>query len=214
MRLALAATLATLMLAPAVQGETVAFDDSWKQQGFLRLSPNRYELGGGFMGISSDNSVSLIYRPLPASLRHATKARWNWSVTQSVPATDLQTKGQDDRNISLYFVFVDPAVAERLATASARKIFGNKSMRTLVYVWGGDYAPDSVLDSPYQPGQMMMLPIRPATTGTFNEQVDLAADYRRAFGGEPGALVGMAVSADSDDTDTAVSARIEGLQLD
>ncbi|MDZ4134847.1 MAG: DUF3047 domain-containing protein [Paracoccaceae bacterium] len=44
--------------------------------------------------------------------------------------------------------------------------------------------------------------------------MDLAADYRRIFGGAAGALVGLAVSADSDDTRTAIRASISGLVLD
>ncbi len=212
MRLMISA-LAALMLAVPAWANDIAFDGNWKQQGFLRLSPNTYELGGDFMGISSADSVSMIYRPVPRGHWQADKATWDWAVSQSVPATDLTTKGVDDRNISLYFVFVDPDQADRLANASARRIFGNESMRTLVYVWGGDYPRGTVLDSPFQPGQMMMLPLRKAGTGAFRESVDLAADYRRAFGAEPGVLVGLAVSADSDDTNTAVTARLANLDI-
>jgi len=55
--------------------------------------------------------------------------------------------------------------------------------------------------------------LRPAGTGAHRENVDLAADYRRAFGGVPGALVGLAVSADSDDTNSRIRARVSGLVL-
>jgi hypothetical protein len=43
--------------------------------------------------------------------------------------------------------------------------------------------------------------------------VDLAGDYARAFGGSAGALVGLAVSGDSDDTDSTISAAIANLSL-
>jgi hypothetical protein len=43
--------------------------------------------------------------------------------------------------------------------------------------------------------------------------VDLARDYGRAFGGRPEALVGLAVSADSDDTASAVEATVSGLAV-
>ncbi|MGR3512356.1 MAG: DUF3047 domain-containing protein, partial [Paracoccaceae bacterium] len=46
------------------------------------------------------------------------------------------------------------------------------------------------------------------------EQVDLASDHRTAFGIEPGALIGLAVSADSDDTKGRIVASISDLQLD
>jgi hypothetical protein len=46
------------------------------------------------------------------------------------------------------------------------------------------------------------------------ERADLAADFRRAFGRDPGPLVGIAVSADSDDTGASIDAAIDGLRLE
>jgi hypothetical protein len=43
--------------------------------------------------------------------------------------------------------------------------------------------------------------------------VDLLADHQRAFGETPLSLVGLAVSADSDDTDTGIRARLSNLVL-
>ena len=55
--------------------------------------------------------------------------------------------------------------------------------------------------------------LRGAGTGTHAEAVDLAADYARSFGGAPQALVGVAVSADSDDTETAIRAWISDMVI-
>jgi hypothetical protein len=44
-----------------------------------------------------------------------------------------------------------------------------------------------------------------------SESVDLTADFRRAFGREPGPLVGVAVSSDSDDTHARTQASIDQL---
>jgi hypothetical protein len=55
--------------------------------------------------------------------------------------------------------------------------------------------------------------LRPAGAGAWEETVDLAADFRRAFGEEATALVGLAVSADSDDTGTAVRAELSRLTI-
>jgi hypothetical protein len=43
--------------------------------------------------------------------------------------------------------------------------------------------------------------------------VNLANDYRAAFGGEAGSLVGIAVSGDSDDTSSMIRAAIGNLRL-
>ena len=44
--------------------------------------------------------------------------------------------------------------------------------------------------------------------------VDLAADHRRAFDEDPGVPVGLAVSADGDDTGATIEAMIEDLRLE
>lgn len=55
--------------------------------------------------------------------------------------------------------------------------------------------------------------LRQAGTGSYSENVNLAADYAQAFGGQPGSLVGIAVSGDSDDTDSTIRAAIGNLTL-
>ncbi|NBT32975.1 MAG: DUF3047 domain-containing protein, partial [Rhodobacteraceae bacterium] len=71
-----------------------------------------------------------------------------------------------------------------------------------------------VLTSPYLGDRGRTIIRRSAGTGSYTESVDLATDYTRAFGGEATALVGLALSADSDDTDSQISARLENLKLE
>ncbi|MCF6273859.1 MAG: DUF3047 domain-containing protein [Rhodobacteraceae bacterium] len=200
-------------LSGVAEAGVIPFDNGWKEQGFSLFSSNDYTLEGGSMGVVSDGSVSMIFRAVPEADWSLLGAEWQWSVTQSVVATDLTTKGVDDRNLALYFVFVDPTRAKALSGSSARRVFNEESTRTLVYVWGGDYPQGQVLASPFQPGKLMIVAARPATTGSFSETVDLAADFSRAFGQPPGALIAVGVSADSDDTDAYIDARISGLRL-
>jgi hypothetical protein len=57
---------------------------------------------------------------------------------------------------------------------------------------------------------------RPATspTGVWTEEtVDLRSDFAAAFGRPPGPLVGVALSADSDDTGSRSVAALAGLVL-
>jgi hypothetical protein len=190
----------------------VAFDNSWKEQGFLKLWTNDYSFRGSQLDVVSDGTVSLVWRPVEGALRDATRATWRWRVSESVVPTDLTLKGGDDRNLALYFVFVDEQTAAGLSGGNARQLLGNPNTRALIYVWGGNHPVGSILPSPYHPGLRTKV-LRTGADGTFAENVDLAADYRRAFGGAPGVLVGLAVSADSDDTDGRVRASVADLQL-
>lgn len=203
--------IAVLTANPALAGP-VSFSSGWNEQRLNLFRSNDYRFGQQ-LGIVSDDAVSLAWTRLPRAEWGARAASWNWRVDQSVPPTDLARKGGDDRNISLYFVFLPEARANALDGANIRQLMGNDAVRILQYVWGGNHDRGQMLGSPYAPGQGVTVALRQAGTGAHAEQVDLTADFRRAFGAAPGALVGLAVSADSDDTDTAIRAAIGGLTL-
>ncbi|SIT10737.1 Protein of unknown function [Roseivivax lentus] len=212
-----AAALAMPAVLPsAVTAATVPFDDaSWKVQRFSLFSGNDYDFRGDALSVVSDGTVSIAYRPLAPANWQARGASWSWSVETSVPPTDLTRKGGDDRNLAVYFVFLPEAEARALQGASITRLLNEEAIRALVYVWGGDQARGAVLPSPYLGARGKTVVLRGAGTGGHRERVDLAADYARAFGGgAPGALVGIAVSGDSDDTDSRIDATISGLQVD
>ncbi|MDJ0858227.1 MAG: DUF3047 domain-containing protein [Dinoroseobacter sp.] len=197
-----------------IAAEPIPFDGAWKTQRFSLFSSNTYRFKGSELDVLSDGSVSMAYVALDSSRWDARDAQWNWSVVEGVAATDLTRKGGDDRNLALYFVFLPQAEAERLRGGSIRKLLGNEQARVLVYVWGGEHGRNQQLDSPYLGARGKTVVLRNAGTGTHREDVDLARDYQRAFGSQVEALVGLAVSADSDDTDGAIRARIAGLRLE
>jgi len=164
--------------------------------------------------VSSDNSVSLIWTRLPASDAKATRASWDWSVLASVPATRLDRKGGDDRNLALYFVFMPPERAQASRDAKVRQMLRDRDVRVIMYVWGGGHARGEVLPSPYFGRRGKTIIRRPAGTGTFRESVDLEADFSRAFGSSKTVLVGLAVSSDSDDTGSSIRARLGRISLE
>lgn len=208
----LAVSVLVAALGGAALATPIAFDQSWREQGFFRFWSNDYAFLGDRLDVVSDGTVSLVWRAVEPGLGNATRARWNWNVRESVIATDLQRKGGDDRNLAVYFVFVDPETARGLTRNTARRLLRNPNTRALVYVWGGARASDAFLQSPYHP-KLATHVLRPAGTGTFMEGVDLEADFRAAFGERKGVLVGLGVSADSDDTDGRIVASVENLEL-
>lgn len=212
MRTLLSAALAFSIALPANAGP-ISFANGWQEQRLSLFSSNDYSFGNN-LGLVSDGSVSIAWARVGQADWAKRGASWSWTVEQSVPATDLSRKGGDDRNISLYFVFVPESVAPSLVGANIRSLLGNDDVRVMQYAWGGNHSSGQVIPSPYGPaGQGVTIALRQAGTGSYNESVDLAADYARAFGGAPGALVGLAVSGDSDDTDSIIRAAIGNLAL-
>lgn len=206
------AALVSLIALPALSAP-VSFDGSWKTQKFSLFSSNTYGFNGNSVSVASDGSVSLAYRELPQSYWGATSAQWSWSVQEGVPATDLRQKGGDDRNLALYFVFLPTGQAQALQGASVRQLLTNDAARVLVYVWGGAHDRGAVLDSPYLGDRGKTVVLRGSGTGSASETVNLSRDYANAFGGGDPALVGIALSGDSDDTDSRIRASVSGLSV-
>lgn len=198
-------------MSPA-HSEPVLFDGSWKEQSFLRLRSNDYELQGSKLDVVSNGTVSILWRVLEAKQRTSRSAKWTWEVREGVIGTDLRRKGGDDRNLAIYFVFTDPKTVNSLDQTTPRRLLRNHNTHALVYVWGGAHASGSILKSPYH-SRMSTLVLRPSDIGYHSENVDLEADYSAAFDFQIGTLVGVGVSADSDDTGGRILASIENLEL-
>lgn len=207
-----AVLLASTSLAGSATAQPLPFDKNWTEQGFFRLFSNDYRMQGASLQVVSDGTVSLLWRATPVSMQGATRASWGWAVAEGVPATDLSRKGGDDRNLAIYFAWTTPAKAAGLNPKRATALLRDADTRVLVYVWGGDDVRGTLQDSPYLAG-MKTIVLRPAGTGQQSESVDLAADYARAFGGTPGLLVGVGISADSDDTGSTIRASVTAPDL-
>lgn len=210
---ALTLSLAAALIPASLTAAQISFDAGWREQRFAMFSSNGYGPRGSTLDIVSDGTVSLLWTRLPESLWPARSASWVWSVQDSVPPTDLRRKGGDDRNLALYFVFLPAETARANADSGIRRLLDADEARVLVYVWGGASGQPRVQTSPYLGPRGRTVALRPAGTGQATEKIDLAADFRAAFGEAPTALVGLAVSADSDDTNTRIRARISDLTL-
>ncbi|NDR58809.1 DUF3047 domain-containing protein [Aliiruegeria sabulilitoris] len=209
-----ATTVLSLFLTLAASaGYAVPFGQ-WPEQKFPRLPGNQWTQSPQSVVVVSDSSVSLIWTRLSDSEGTKTKASWDWSVLASVPPTQLDRKGGDDRNLALYFVFMPPELAEASRNAGVRKMLRSREARVIMYVWGGEHARGEVLSSPYLGNRGKTIIRRSAGTGNYRESVDLEEDFVRAFGSKKTVLVGLAVSSDSDDTGSTVRARLGRINLE
>ena len=209
------AALAALLLGPAAAGAMdIRFDGGWTEQRFSLFSSNTFEQAGEVLRVASEGTVSLLWTPLPEPLWGARRASWRWEAEAAPPPTDLTRRGGDDRALALYFLFLPRAQAEAARDADVSELLDAQDARILMYVLGGDHPRGASLPTPYLGARGRTLVLRPAGTGAWSESVDLAADHRRVFGAAPGSLVGLAVSADSDDTDATAIAALSELRLE
>jgi hypothetical protein len=211
---ALAPRLAEARVGPKLQAQ------GWRELANPNKAENAYRASPeGAIEVVSHNSVSTLYRPVDANLRERPTLTWRWRVEEPAPATDLSAKGQDDCSLAVYVGF---------PYSSDQASFFERLKRPLVETWAGEDAPGRVLryvfcgrhqqgevvESPYLGSAGFIRVLRPADSPTgkwFEEQVDLAADYRLAFGEEPPDPTQIAIQADTDDTRSQSRAFVAGL---
>ncbi|PZX46114.1 Protein of unknown function (DUF3047) [Roseinatronobacter thiooxidans] len=202
------------VLPGVAHANTVAFDTQWDHLTFRRLSPNRFELRQSTLTVISEGTSSILYRILPPALRGQTSASWTWEVESSAPPSDLSQIGNDDRNLGVFFVSMpeQDAAGVREGTSISR-LLRNRSARVLMYTWGGNQPPGTVVPSPHAPDRLRNLITRRPETGRFSETVDLTRDFPRVFNTPLERLVAVAVSSNSENTPTRVVAHVRNLTL-
>lgn len=218
MRRALLATCliaASLCPLPAL-AESLKFDSGlpgWTAVTFPGIAPAHFATAGAdTLTVATDSGAGLLWHPLSGAGHRPAIARWRWRAEQGVAATDLTRRGADDRILGVYFVF-----GERPArTAGAMELLASPDVTTLVYVFGGDLPRGSIVASPHMGARGKFVMLRPANSARqvwFDEAVDFAADYARAFGRSMPPLIGIAISSDSDDTRARNRASIQNFVI-
>ena len=180
----------------------------WSELQLPGTAPNRF-VGGpdGVVEIIADDSASFLYKDVSAMSPGRSILRWRWRVDLSSEITRLAQRGGDDRPAALHVWFpledegqsIWSLVVEAIGDGLGVPLTG----RVLTYVWGGTEAAGSLLENPYLDGEGAMIVLRSgdAPQGRwFGEQVDLEADFRRAFGASAPPAQYVAISADADDT--------------
>jgi hypothetical protein len=156
----------------------------------------------------ADQSASLWRRRVHVAPERLSNVRFSWWVDAPLAGADLSAAGLGDAPARVLFSFAGDentlSPRNRLLFDLAETLNGERPPHaTLMYVFGNDaVAPDQVLIHPRTDRvRKIVLDVGPGQSRRWREhRRDLAADFRRAFGEEPGALVSVAVMTDADNT--------------
>jgi len=208
---------ASMGAPPAATAETLRFGSDlagWSVVQFPGIAPAHFAAtDDATLSIATDRAAGMLWHPLSGTTQHARTARWRWRVDEGVAPTDLTRRGADDRAIGIYFVFSDrpePATGPLETLASS-------AVTALVYVFGGDRPRGTVIASPHMGARGKFIALRGADAGKrvwFDETVELAPDYMRAFGRKMPTLIGIAISSDSDDSRARNRASVQTLVVE
>ena len=140
-------------------------------------------------------SASGLYQRVDVAAASLGPVTWAWRVDRLQKSADLRSLATEDAGATIFFIFGEPSMV-------------NKDVPTLAYAWTATRVGNGeVLQSRrYKSLRYIQLRGR-AEVGTWQrERRDIAADYRRAFGTAPPALVYVAVFNDNDQTEEPASA--------
>jgi hypothetical protein len=146
--------------------------------------------------------------------------RFSWKVPQLIADADLASRDADDSPVRVILAFEgdrsrftprDAILSELMRTLTGEEM----PYATLMYVWCNKRPPGTVLSSPRT--DRIRKVVLESGPGKLNQWLDyerdIRADYVNAFGEPPGALVGIALMTDSDNTRSTARAWYGPLRL-
>ena len=152
-------------------------------------------------------AASGLEQRLDVDLQQRPRLAWQWRLGLANPAADLRERARDDSpaRVLLFFdgdVAALPAREQWLREKAALLTGQTMPYSTLAYAWDPRLPPETVVPHALT-AQLRTLVVASgdaALGGWQGFERDIAADYRRAFGREPGRRVGVGVLTDSDNT--------------
>ena len=195
----------------------------WTPQPLGDLPPTQYVLAedGGTVVLRarSANTASGLKRRLRLDPAERPRLAWRWKVDGVVPGGRVDRKGGDDYAARLYVTFAyDPAdlsLLDRWTYHALTAMGYDVPLRALCYVWANRPEETAIVPNPFTEW-VQMVPVQsgPARAGTWvDEERDLVADYRAAFGEKPPPITGFVLMTDTDNTGGSASAWFGDLVL-
>ena len=194
------------------------FPESWEPLTFDKIEKHtEYSLvnDDGTVAVKavSRGSASGLVRKVDFDPMRYPVVQWRWKVENILDKGDVTRKDGDDYPARLYITFkYDPdkvGFMERAKYEAIRMVHGEyPPMGALTYLWESRSPVGTLVPNPYT-DRVMMLVLR-SGNGKVGEWVtesrNLVEDYRKAFGGDPPRVSGVAVMTDTDNTQESATA--------
>ena len=198
-------------------GPAVPGDAGWSHFPLLGKAPTRFQYarkdGRDAMAAVAASSASMLRHPVRIEPEDLGQVRFSWRVPELIAQADLARRDADDSPVRIILAFEgdrsrlsakDAAMAELVRTLTGEEM----PYATLMYVWCNQRKPGAVVISP-RSDRVRKLVVQSGAAQLdrwLDYERDIRADYIQAFGEAPGALVGMAIMTDSDNTHTTTRA--------
>lgn len=155
----------------------------------------------------ADSSASAMRRELHLPAEHVGRVQFSWYVSGLMEAADLARREAGDSPVRVVLAFDGDrqrfSARDKLLSELSQTLSGEPMpYATLMYVWCNQCDAGEVITHP-RTARVRKIAVEagPARLGRWLDyERDIRADFERAFGEPPGALVGVALMTDSDNT--------------
>lgn len=183
----------------------------WTHYPLLGKTPTQFRYvrndGREAMAATASSAASMLRQPLRIEPGQLANVRFSWKVPELIAQADLARRDADDSPVRIILAFEGDRTrlsARESATAELVRTLTGEDMpyATLMYVWCNRREPGTVIRSP-RTDRIRKLVVESGERNLnrwLDYERDIRADYLKAFGEEPGALVGIAIMTDSDNT--------------
>lgn len=159
------------------------------------------------------SSASMLRHPLRIEPADLGRVQFAWKVPQLIAQADMAVRESDDSPVRVVLVFEGDRAAfsakNAMMSELVRVLTGEElPYATLMYVWDNQRAPGSVIVSPRTDRiRKLVVESGPGRLGRWMDyERDVHADFKQAFGEAPGALVGIGIMTDTDNTRSTIQA--------
>ena len=183
----------------------------WHHLTFPGKSPTQFSYarkdGRDAVAVSAASSASMLRNRIRVEPAELGSVRFSWNVPQLIAGADMGLREADDSPVRIVLVFegdrsrfsaADAMLSELVHTLTGEQL----PYATLMYVWCNKRAPGTVIRSA-RTERIRTLVVESGARKLdrwLDYERDIRADYERAFGEPPGALVGIGIMSDSDNT--------------
>ena len=180
----------------------------------------RDEGGRSVVHAQADRSASMFRRQLRIDPAQLSRVQFSWRVASLIAEADLSDADVSDSPVRLVFAFdgdhAKLSSRNRMLFDLAQVLTGEPPpYATLMYVWDNRAGTESVILGPRTDRiRKIVREAGGAHLGQWRHyERDLRADFKRAFGEDPGALIGVALMTDADNTGSSASGQYGEVRL-
>jgi len=198
--------------------EGAALPDGWKPLTFKKIEKHTvYTVvkDGDTVAVKavSEASSSGLTREIRINLKEYPIVQWRWKIANVLKNGDVSKKEGDDYPARIYITFEYDAgkvgFFKKAQYEAVKLLYGQyPPLGAINYIWESKAPKGTVVPNPFT-DQVKMIVVESGAAGLnqwVSEERNVYEDYKKAFGGEPPMISGVAIMTDTDNTGETATA--------